>query len=68
MRYHSHVAKGVCRRCKKPFGFYQVTKAKIYCKNCRAAERRDAIRFYNSREYRDAKKNIILQNSVAIPK
>ncbi len=47
-RYRAHVAHGTCQRCGRPFGFYQVTSAKIYCKSCRAAKHRNSGRFYDS--------------------
>ena len=64
-RYHSHVAHGICRRCSKPFGFYQVTKTKFYCKGCRAKEKREAKAFFTSRAYLDAKRNKVAQIVVA---
>jgi late competence protein required for DNA uptake (superfamily II DNA/RNA helicase) len=47
----SHLAAAHCKRCGIAFRFYQVTKAKFYCRPCKAKERREAIRFFSSPQY-----------------
>lgn len=49
-RHHSFIDSNICG-CGKAFRYYRVTKPKIYCKACRAKERRDSIRFHNATYY-----------------
>lgn len=43
--YHRRRANGLCKRCGKGFGYFQVTKSKFYCIPCRGKEKRDYLRF-----------------------
>lgn len=49
-RYHHFIDSNVCK-CGTEFRYYRVKKPKIYCKPCRAKERRDSIKFHNATWY-----------------
>lgn len=53
-RYHSFLDTGVCS-CGATFRYRRVKKPKIYCKPCRAKEKREAARFFSALYYQQQK-------------
>jgi hypothetical protein len=49
-RNHSFIDTNICG-CGVTFRYYRVKKPKIYCRPCRARERREHIRFHNATYY-----------------
>lgn len=53
-RNHSFIDSNVCK-CGAAFRYYRVTRPKIYCRPCRAREKRENAKFFSALYYSQKK-------------